>query len=283
MTDSECVAFLQWALPRLHLRWPGFRKVRALPRKRLNRRLAELGLPDLAAYRHHLEADPGEWAVLDGLCRIPISRFGRDRDVFAHLRRETLPAVARRAADRRDPELRCWSAGCASGEEPYTLRILWDLELGPRFRRLPIRIVATDIDEEILERARRACYPASSLKDLPPEWVARAFLRSDGEYCLGEAFRRGVEFRRQDLRVQAPEGSFHLVFCRNLAFTYFDDAGQREVLRRIALRLIPGGSLVIGKHEVLPEGVPGFAGCPSRLGIYRCEAPGNAFANTASQ
>ncbi len=269
MTDSECVAFLQWALPRLHLRWPGFRKVRALPRKRLNRRLAGLDLPDVAAYQHHLEAHPGEWAVLDGLCRIPISRFGRDRGVFEHLRRATLPALARLALNRRDPEVRCWSAGCASGEEPYTLRILWDLELAPRFSRLPLRIIATDIDDELLGRARRAYYPPSSLKDLPPEWVARAFLRSEGEYCLGQVYRQRVEFRQQDLRAQAPDGPFHLVLCRNLAFTYFDEAGQREALRRIASRLVPGGFLVIGKHEVLPGGVPDFVGCPGRLGIYR--------------
>ncbi len=97
MTDSECTRFLQEALPRLHLRWAGFRKVRKLVCKRVARRLRELGLPDLAAYRAFLESHPGEWDVLDGFCRIPISRFYRDREVFASLEQDVLPALAQAA------------------------------------------------------------------------------------------------------------------------------------------------------------------------------------------
>ena len=94
MNDPELVAFLQWALPRLGLRWQGYRKVRARVRKKLNERLRQLGLPDIAAYRDRLEAHPQEWVVLDALCRITISRFHRDRGVFDHLRRIVLPRLA---------------------------------------------------------------------------------------------------------------------------------------------------------------------------------------------
>jgi len=82
MEDQACVAFLHWCLPRLELRWPGYRKVRRLVGKRLNRRLAELGLADLSAYRTFLVSAPAEWARLDALCRLPISRFYRDRGAF---------------------------------------------------------------------------------------------------------------------------------------------------------------------------------------------------------
>ncbi len=269
MTDSECVAFLQWALPRLRLSWHGFRRVRGLVRKRLQRRMTELGIADLSAYRHHLEPHPSEWDVLDGLCRFPISRFGRDRDVFEHLRRDTLPALAKLARERRDHEVRCWSAGCASGEEPYTLRILWDLGLEPPISPPPLRILATDVDNVLLSRARQACYTASSLRDLPPEWVSRAFLRSDSLFRLADRFRQGVEFLEQDVREQTPEGRFHLVLCRNLALTYFDDPTRRDALIRIVDHMIIGGFLVIGKHEVLPQSEATLAGCPAHLGIYR--------------
>ena len=97
MTDPDCTRFLQAALPRLRLRWAGFRKVRRLVCKRLARRLRELGLPDLAAYRAFLEGHPGEWDVLDGSCRIPISCFYRDREAFKSLEQNVLPALAQAA------------------------------------------------------------------------------------------------------------------------------------------------------------------------------------------
>src|SRR5262249_5469574 len=138
MHDPECTAFLQWALPRLDLRWAGFRKVRKQVRKRLKRRLQLLGLPGFVAYRDLLAANPEEWRALDDCCRITISRFFRDRQVFETLCDRVLPEMARRAtSQQRDAQ--CWSAGCASGEEPYTLRLLWDLKTGaaPRLSILP--------------------------------------------------------------------------------------------------------------------------------------------------
>jgi chemotaxis protein methyltransferase CheR len=99
--------------------------------------------------------------------------------------------------------------------------------------------------------------------------VARAFTRSGGLYCLGGAFRQGVEFRRQDLRAEVPDEPFHRILCRNLVCTYSEDTLRRAVLRRVLGRLIPGGFFVIGKHEALPAGLPALLGCPGRLGIYR--------------
>jgi chemotaxis protein methyltransferase CheR len=92
--DRDCTAFLQWALPQRDLRWPGFRKVRRQVCKRLKRRIRELGLGDLAAYRSRLEADPAEWRAFDECCHITISRFFRDRGVFEVLRTYVLPDIA---------------------------------------------------------------------------------------------------------------------------------------------------------------------------------------------
>jgi len=133
MTDAECVGFLQWALPQLGLRWPGFRKVRRQVHKRLNRWLAELGLAGIADYRGHLETHPEEWPRLDALCRISISHFYRDRSVFDCLRDDVLPVLAEAAIARCENQVRCWSIGCASGEEIYTVVILWKEHLQSRF------------------------------------------------------------------------------------------------------------------------------------------------------
>ncbi len=270
MEDTACVAFLQWALPRLGLRWAGFRRVRRQVGKRIDRRLRALGLADVAAYRAHLETCAEEWRVLDGLCRIPISRFWRDRGVFVHLGEVVLPDLARAAADRGEGRLRCWSAGCASGEEPYSLAIAWVLAAAVRSPPVAFEVVATDADEHLLERARAARYGAGSLKELPPAWRETAFTPSGADFVLRAGLRDHVALLRQDIREEAPPGRFDLVLCRNLAFTYFDEPVQRAVVRRIADALVAGGALVVGAHERLPAGVESHVSpWAAKLGIYR--------------
>lgn len=258
MSDAECTAFLQWALPQLDLRWPGFRKVRGQVCKRLKRRMADLGLKGFAAYRARLEADPQEWRFLDQSCHITISRFFRDRSVFDALRSHVLPGIALRAkSEERDA--RCWSAGCASGEEPYTLKILWDLEVAGNCPGVALSIIATDIDATMLQRAREGCFPAGSLRELPASLVTQAFDRVGGRFCVRPRHREDITFSSQDLRLEAPPGSFDLILCRYVAFTYFAPPLQQHVLARIMERLLPHGYLVIGTHERLPEGAQRLA------------------------
>jgi chemotaxis protein methyltransferase CheR len=258
MRDQDCVHFLQWALPRLHLQWKGYRRVRRLVCKRISRRMRVLGLQDIRSYRAFLEADEDEWAVLDSMCRISISRFFRDRGVFTHLETEILPRLARSHFRKQKRTLHCWCAGCASGEEAYSLLLLWKMKLEPGFPGAGIRIVATDSDPHLLERARIACYPFSSVKNLPPEWLAEAFIRSNGGYCLREEFKHDIVFMEQDIRQEVPDRLFDLVLCRNMAFTYFDETVQLKVLETIRQSLRPGGILVLGSHESLPGTVTGI-------------------------
>jgi chemotaxis protein methyltransferase CheR len=214
----DCVGFLQWALPRLGRRWAGYRRVRRQVCRRVRNRVKVLGLEGFEAYRERLEEDAGEWEVLDGLMNVTISRFNRDREVFAFLQEQVL-----------EPGMRVWSAGCASGEEPYTLALLCD----------GLDILATDVDPVMLRRAEAAEYPPSALRELPRE------------IRLDDRMRRQVTFARHDVREEPPAGPFDLVLCRNLVFTYFDEATQRAALQRFA-RVAP--ALVIGAHEALPEG-----------------------------
>jgi chemotaxis protein methyltransferase CheR len=256
------VAFLQWALPRLGMRWAGFRKVRRQVCRRIVARMGELGLASFDAYRRRLDADGDEWAVLDSFCRVTISRFHRDRGVFELIRDRLLPDLAAaevnriRLAGRPSTEavVRCWSVGAASGEEPYTLALLWRLHLQDRFPGVRLQVLATDADENLLARARTARYPASSLRELPADWIEAAFEPAGDGFRLRPSFRRGVRLIRQDIRDQMPPGPFHMVLCRNLVFTYFEAGLQARLLHGIVGRLLPGGFLVLGGHEDLPRG-----------------------------
>ena len=268
MKDSDCIEFLRWALPPLRMHWPGFRKVRGQVCKRIGRRLGELELADVAAYRTYLEREPHEWKALDGLCRVTVSRFYRDKGVFRFLEHEVLPELCRRALPGGRSTLGLWSAGCGSGEEPYTLALLWRLRLSEQFTGLGIRIVATDSDANMIRRGGEACYSQSSLKDLPAGWRDSAFAEV-ARLCLRPEYKNDVEFLCHDLREETPDGPFDLVLCRNLAFTYWETGLQLEVAGRIRDVLYPGGGLVIGAHETLPEGIGGFAVRSESHGVYQ--------------
>ena len=252
----------------LHLRWRGFRRVRRQVCRRLQRRLKQLQLSDLAAYRRHLDRTPPEWQVLDDCCRITISRFWRDRAVWQLLEKEALPQLAVQVQEHRRTVLRAWSAGCGAGEEPYSLSMIRAHSPGPALRLTALDILATDSDPRALQRARTACYPFSSIRDLPPDWRDAAFSQSDGEYCLHRRYRQAVRFSRHDIRSAAPDGPFDLVLCRNLAFTYFDSDLQQETAARIAAVLHVGGLLVLGAHERLPQDQDGFTPLHESLPVY---------------
>jgi chemotaxis protein methyltransferase CheR len=268
MRDSDCAELLRWAAARLDLRYEGFRRVRGQVCKRLVRRLVQLGLDGPGAYRAFVETHPAEGAVLDELCRVHVSRFYRDRAVWDALGSQVLPALATRARG----ELRVWSAGCAAGEEPYTLVLLWRQVMAPRFPALRLRIVATDADADSLARARIGCYPSSSLKELPRAWRDATFVARGPRLCLRDDVRSAVELQQEDIRDRTPEGPFHLVLCRNGPFTYFGEPTQRAVAARVAALLTPGGALVVGCHERVP-GLVGLAADPGVRGLYRTPAP----------
>jgi len=255
-------AFLKWALPRLGKDRAGYRAVRGQVESRLTDRLRELSLRSPAAYRTYLRAHPEEWARLDAMCRITVSRFYRDPAVFDALRDTFLPPIARTHRAEGRPRLHAWSVGAASGEEPYTLRILWRHALRDRVGGLPLHVTATEVQPHMRRRARRACYALGTLKDLPEGWIDRAFrydpARDAGRhaepYVLRPVYRRRVTWHPEDVRASMPDGPFALIFCRNLAFTYFDASLRRWTLRRLLARLRPGGLLLVGVDESLPEG-----------------------------
>jgi chemotaxis protein methyltransferase CheR len=268
--EDECVEFLQSALPRLGLRWAAFRRNKRQVCRRLKTRIRSLGLPDPSAYARYVERHPDEWSVLEALCSVTISRFYRDRAVFDALAHEVLPTLAH-GLPKGQP-LRVWSAGCASGEEPYSIALIWELDVSTSQPARELQILATDRDSQLLERAAVGCYRRSSLRELPAAWVERAFTNVGDAWCLDRMLRRSVTFQCQDLRQTLPNGPFDLILCRNLAFSYFELAEQRALLVRLSGQLAPSGFLVLGLDEALP-GAASFERLPQSELIWRRVCP----------
>jgi chemotaxis protein methyltransferase CheR len=248
--QNPCDSFLKWALPEINLRPEGYRKVRSQVCKRLKRRIQELELHGFGDYRSRLEDDPAEWKILDEMTRITISRFFRDRKAWDELGDWLLPGIIN-AAGNEKPRIRCWSAGCASGEEPYSLSILWMEKIMPSYPDTSLEIIATDADPFMIERARQACYTKGSLREVPEDWVQKAFYRDSHFYCLEETYRQPVYFQVQDIRRTMPEGLYDVVFCKNLAAMYFNRELANAVFKKVGDRMKPGAYLVLGNHEEL--------------------------------
>jgi len=251
------------------MRWEGFRKVRGQVCKRISRRIKKLGIENSTEYRDYLNVNKKEWKLLDGLCRVSISRFYRDKLVYLFLEQEVLPVLVQQSLDRDKETLKVLCIGCSSGEEPYTVSLLWKFQMQSRFPGMEIDILASDADPCLVQRATVASYSYASIKNLPGEWRQEAFTRTDDDYLLKPEYRRSVRFSLEDVRLNMPDEKFDLVFCRNLVFTYFDEVLQRKMLEQLRGVLRTNGVLVIGVREKLPVSCPGFSPWSERLGIYR--------------
>jgi chemotaxis protein methyltransferase CheR len=266
---KDCITFLEWALPYLGLTWTGYRRVHRQVCKRLGRRLAMLGLGDMADYRGYLGRHPAEWGEVAAACLIPISRFFRDRAVFDRLGSDVLPEIARHVSLEGRNVIRVWSIGCASGEEPYSLSILWQLGPARAFSGLALEILAMDAAPHLIARARNGCYAKGSLREVPEAWIETAFFRKGGLYCVRSAFGQGVSFVDADLESPLPKGPFDLVLCRNVILTYFALQRRKPALRRISSVMSDGGYLVVGRKEHLPASTKEFVPVGDALPIYR--------------
>lgn len=219
--------------------------------RRLVVRLRARGCPDLAAYGRLLRQDPTEYKALLNALSINLTRFFRDPSTFQALEERFLPDLLRRRAGER--RLRAWSAGCAAGEEPYSLAILVCAALGPALPQWQVEILGSDIDDQALQRARAGRYDSTAFQDLPPRyqvWIKRYF--SPGPQCtLAEAVRSLVTFQHHDLTRDPFPTDLDLLLCRNVLI-YFERDQQDRLYRRFCDSLRPEGLLVLGKTEILP-------------------------------
>ena len=243
--------FLREVAPLLDLQWRPFKR-RGVKRK-IERRITEMGLPTFLEYLQIVKKEPAEQHLLSTILTVTISRFYRDKEVFDTLGRSILPGLL---SEENRKEVKIWCIGCASGEEPYSLALLWEEGFKRTWPHVHLSLLATDIDEKMLERAKEGRYKKSSLKEVPETLVRRFFNREDDVYVLDQSLLRKIEFRRHDILREEQFLEMDIVFCRNLAFTYFSGTSQMEVLKKMALCLRKNGYLVIGKEESLPLTYP---------------------------
>ncbi|MBM4338912.1 MAG: protein-glutamate O-methyltransferase CheR [Deltaproteobacteria bacterium] len=236
-------------------------------KRKVERRLVEIGCPGFDEYLLKIQIDPKEKDHISTILTVTISRFFRDREVFDALEKSVLPAILK---DREKKDLNVWSIGCASGEEPYSLSLLWKEKFEKDFPKLHHSILATDIDEKMIERGKEGRYKKSSLREVPDNILKRYFRIKNEFYVLEQVIRESVDFRKQNILEDEPFSGMDVVFCRNLAFTYFSKESQTKVLKKLAEGLNEKGFLVIGKDEILPLMYPTlFVPFSKAQGIYQ--------------
>src|SRR3954449_2017418 len=221
---------------------------RATLERRIRKRMGEVGVSSYVDYLDYLEVNPDEFAFLFNTVLINVTGFFRDEPAWDALASEVVPQLLA-GMDEEDP-IRAWSAGCATGEEPYTLAILLAETLGQEAYVRRVKIYATDVDMEALDHARHAAYSAKDVENLPREILDRYFVRIHQRYVVRPEFRRAVIFGRNDLVQDAPISRIDLLTCRN-TLMYFNAETQAHILARLHFALNKRGYLLLGKSEML--------------------------------
>jgi two-component system CheB/CheR fusion protein len=222
--------------------------------RRLQGRMAAVRRQRLGEYVRYVGDHPDEYQRLVSAFLIKVTDFFRDPELFEYLRTTVLPPMIE-GARKRDRELRIWCAGCATGEEPYSLAILLSDLLGDEVDDWTVRIFATDLDPDAVAFARRGRYRTSTVETLGQEVLGRHFTRMDGQYEVRKHLRAMTVFGEHDLALRSPFPRIDLAFCRNVLI-YFTPELQSRALRLFAFSVRPGGFLVLGKAEStapLPE------------------------------
>jgi two-component system CheB/CheR fusion protein len=237
--------------------------------RRLQRRMATTGTLDLPDYLRYLEQHPEEYSRLIASFLIHVTEFFRDPELFAALSEQVLPELIAHAEEQGiDHELRVWSAGCATGEEAYSLAMLVAEALGEQLPLFTVQIFATDVDDEAVAFARRGVYTAAALADVPQELRSRYFTQLDGGYEVTPQLRSLVIFGQHDLGQRAPFPHIDLVLCRNVLI-YFTAELQQRALQLFAFALRDGGYLALGKAETVKPLEAYFAAAHEQLKLYR--------------
>lgn len=216
-------------------------------RRRIAVRMRACGVQTYADYGAMLDRAPEELERLRDALTINVTRFYRNVDTWEALRTTVVPDLCARVLGA----VRVWSAGCASGEEAYTLAMLFaDRFMDDMNGLTRLAIDATDIDRRSLARAEAGRYASAAITELPARYVTRYFDEMDGEYVVRPNLRRQVHVAHHDLSRTPPPRAYHLILCRNVVI-YFDRVVQEQLFRRFADALAPGGYLVLGKVETL--------------------------------
>ena len=242
--DPAFEALLQYIQESRGLDFRGYKRTSL--RRRILLRMEAAAVEDFAAYQSHLEVHPGEFEDLLNTVLINVTSFFRDPDAWEVLRTEVVPAIIARTEEGR--AIRVWSVGCASGEEPYSLAMLFAEQMGMQAFCERVKIYATDLDEEALRAARHATYSPREVESVPAPLLERYFERTSNHYVFHRDLRKCVIFGRHNVVRDAPISRIDLLVCRNLLI-YLEGDTQDVVLPRLHYALTGDGYLFLGKAE----------------------------------
>jgi two-component system, chemotaxis family, CheB/CheR fusion protein len=234
--------------------------------RRVAKRMATVGVERYDDYLDYLELHGDEFAELFNTLLINTTGFFRDPQTWEYLAVEIAPQML--AARPDDSPIRVWCAGCASGEEPYTVAMVLARVVGDQAFRDRVKIYATDVDEEALDLARHGAYLPRQIEDVPPDALERFFERTDQRYVFRKDLRRCVIFGRNDLVQDAPISRIDLLVCRN-TLMYFTAETQAQILRRFHFALDDDGYMLLGKSEMLITHTDLFAPVELKRRVFR--------------
>ncbi len=217
-------------------------------RRRVCKRMDAVDIEDFEAYQDYLEVHPREFEFLFNTILINVTTFFRDRPAWDYLADEIIPKIL--AARGPNNNIRVWSAGCASGEEPYSVAILLAEALGLEQARRRVKIYATDVDEVALAQARQGVYSAEEVQGISEALLEKYFVRVSGGYRFNHDLRRILVFGRHDLMQDAPISRLDLLLCRN-TLIYFNREAQQRIISHFHFALRETGYLFLGKAEML--------------------------------
>ncbi|BBY05492.1 CheR family methyltransferase [Mycobacterium noviomagense] len=244
--DESFEALLRYLRDARGFDFTGYKRTTLM--RRVRHRMEQAGYSSFEQYLDVLQASSDEFSALFNTILINVTDFFRDPGAWEYVSADVIPRIlAERGPD--DP-IRVWSAGCASGQEAYTLAMLLAEAIGPDGFRDRVKIYATDVDEDALSEARGATYDAKAIESVPGELLERYFEHLNGRYIFRKDLRRGVIFGRNDLVKDAPISRVDLLVCRN-TLMYMNAETQRNVLTRLHFALSHQGILFLGHAEML--------------------------------
>lgn len=222
---------------------------------RLAKRLRKLGVATFGEYCERLEqGDEEEFTNFINAITTNVTSFFRENHHFEYLRDTLLPELMSREKYALHPRLRIWSAGCSSGREAYSIAMVLN-EVIPDLKRWDVKILATDIDSNVLNTGRKGVYSIDHLEEIPEpswkQWLQIGHGTNDGEFKIRDELRDLVSYKQLNLLSPWPmQGSFDFIFCRNVTI-YFDAKNRGSIINRFADQLIDGGHLFVGHSESL--------------------------------
>ena len=241
--------------------------------RRITKRMRDLEVDSYPDYRDRLESDPDEFRALFNTVLINVTGFFRDGDPWSYLHREVVPDVLEKAGS--DGEIRVWSAGCSTGEEAYTIAMVFAEAMGLDDAVARLKIYGTDLDEEALRDARAGIYTVKALEGLPPDYREKYFVPNGSQFAFMPELRRRVIFGRHDITQDAPISGLDLLVCRN-TLMYFNLEAQLQIIDRFHFALKPGGCLFLGKAEMLLSDSDRFEASSMRHRVFRRRSVGDA-------